>query len=115
MSVETFADYQQATQRTAKKLNELPEKEKLLYIVGQLSSEAGEVAGLIAKAALRGHPVDSLKLREEAGDVLWFIATLLEHYGIEMEVCAEENIRKLRKRFAEGYSVEADVARKDVV
>lgn len=71
------------------------------------------MAGIIAKAVLRGHPVDSLKLREEGGDVLWVLSALLEHYGLELEVTAEENLRKLARRYKDGYSVEADIARVD--
>lgn len=71
-----------------------------------LASEAGEVAGKIAKWQ-RDHKGDTGKLDKaaiaaELGDVLWFTACLAETLGYKLSEIGGQNIDKLADRSQRG-------------
>ena len=78
-----------------------------------LTGEAGEAADLIKKFAFHGHALDREKLSKEVGDVLWYVAEMASALGLSLEEIASANIEKLRRRYPEGFSPEASVARVD--
>lgn len=105
-----FNDYQQQCERTANRDNADPFKfltEKALGIVG----EAGEIGDYLKKVLCHGHPMDKEKLTDEAGDLLWYLSTVLTTYGITIEQVAVRNIEKLKARYPEGFSEERSVNR----
>lgn len=76
-----------------------------------LCGEAGEVAELIKKWVGHGHPLEKDKIKEELGDVLWYLAALATHMGFSLEVVARENIDKLKARYPDGFSEERSAQR----
>jgi NTP pyrophosphatase (non-canonical NTP hydrolase) len=62
----------------------------------------------------QGHKLDVDKLRDELGDVCWYIAAACEVLGLDMGNVMGANICKLKKRFPSGFTTEASVARADV-
>jgi NTP pyrophosphatase (non-canonical NTP hydrolase) len=90
----TPAAYQRAALRTTTDLD--PARLAL-----ELASEAGEVAGEIAKAQRRCAPVDPAKLTHELGDVLWGVAVLAASLGLDLEDVMRANLAKLRERYPE--------------
>lgn len=91
-------DYQELVARFA-----LPTALNREYLSLGLASEAGEVAGLIAKAVRdNAGNVSRDALKKELGDVLWFVAVLGSHYKIDMLDIATTNINKLRSRTERG-------------
>jgi NTP pyrophosphatase (non-canonical NTP hydrolase) len=76
-----------------------------------LCGEAGEVAELLKKHLYHGHPLDREKLRNELGDVLWYVATLASDFGISLSDVASANVDKLRRRYPEGFSMERSLNR----
>ena len=90
--------------------------QKALSCVGLgVAGEAGEVADLIKKHVHHRVPLDEAKLRKELGDVLWYLAHACNVMGWNLGDIAEENIDKLRKRYPDGFSSSASVARADEV
>ena len=89
-----LSDYQQAVKKYL-----LPSANNREYLVNGLAAEAGEVAGLVAKA-IRDEDglVDILKLKKELGDVLWFVSALSAYYRIDLNDVATSNINKLQSR-----------------
>lgn len=88
----------------------------LMHACLGMSGEAAEVSEHIKKAMYYGKPLDLLKIKEEAGDLLWYIAgPLCRALGCTLEEIAAANVDKLRKRYPEKYSDEAAVARVDIV
>lgn len=76
-----------------------------------LAGEAGEVVDLLKKHLFHGHPLDKEKVREEVGDVLFYLAGLCTILGIPLSTAGESNVRKLEKRYPEGFSVERSIHR----
>jgi NTP pyrophosphatase (non-canonical NTP hydrolase) len=76
---------------------------ELAYLVQGLASEAGEVAGLSKKllrdlGANTEHPVFLESVKEELGDVLWYISEICNQLGFSIETIMEMNIKKLQDR-----------------
>jgi len=94
--------YQQAARRTAI----YDDRHKVIYPALGLASEAGEVAGKVKKA-LRDHggafgPAQIEALKDELGDVLWYVAVLAADLGLSLEAIAEGNVAKLASRQERG-------------
>lgn len=84
-----------------------------MFLNGALGmcGESGEVADIIKKHTFQGHDLKVDKIREEAGDVLWYIAIICEALGITIEDLMEDNIKKLSARYPGGFSVDKSVNR----
>ena len=76
----------------------------LYYVLG-LGGETGELIEKIKKHFRDDYGVwtDERKdqVIKEAGDVLWYLARLLDELGIDFNSIAEENLTKLFKRMKE--------------
>jgi NTP pyrophosphatase (non-canonical NTP hydrolase) len=80
-----------------------------------LTSEAGEVATAIKANIIYGKPLDVDNIKEELGDILWFVAFTADVLGFTLEDVATSNIAKLRKRYPDDYSDELALARLDKI
>ena len=72
-----------------------------------LCNDIGELGDPIKKWIEYGQELnlyDKGGIKEEAGDVLWRLAQLLDAVGLTLEECMEANIQKLKIRYPEGYS-----------
>lgn len=78
-----------------------------------MCGEAGEVADIIKKHLHQGHELAVDKLKEEAGDQLFYIAHLCNIMGWKMEDLAKGNVAKLKKRYPRGFNVADSVKRSD--
>ena len=90
------ASYQEATKQFAI----YSEDKALEYLTLGLTSEAGEVAGKVAKFIRDKTELDTLidGVSKEIGDTLWMISQLCNTLGLDMEQCMQENITKLSSR-----------------
>lgn len=82
----------------------------LYHAVFGLTSEAGEVAGILQKV-YQGHDVDISHLKKELGDCAWMLAEACESIGAELDDVMQLNIDKLAKRYPEGFSAERSLTR----
>ncbi len=85
-------DYQELAWKTA-----LDTAKNPAYMVANLTSEAGEVAGKYAKW-IRDGVLDEAGMQKEVGDVLWQIAGLSTVMGWSLADLASQNLRKLAQR-----------------
>lgn len=72
----------------------------LLHLLTGLTSEVGEVNQLIQKR-IRKHKdleIDKIKMKEELGDVLWYVVCLARLYDTNIEDIIKFNIEKLHQR-----------------
>ena len=94
-----FEEYQAEAKQTALYPNRL---KNLEYPTLGLAGEAGEVANIVKKIQ-RDHggmitDETRIKLKDELGDVLWYISACADELGLTLEEIAEFNIGKLAKR-----------------
>jgi NTP pyrophosphatase (non-canonical NTP hydrolase) len=87
-------EYQELAFKTA-----LDSAKNPAYMIANLTSEAGEVAGKYAKW-IRDGVLDEVGLQKEVGDVLWQIAGLSTVMGWNLADLASQNLRKLAERQA---------------
>jgi len=94
-----FEDYQRAASKTALYPRRMSNVE---YPTLGLAGEAGEVANIVKKIQ-RDHEgvlTDEMraKLKDELGDVLWYISACADELGLTLAEIADFNIQKLAKR-----------------
>ena len=93
----TFDEYQDASART---LNaRLTDNERLLDAAAGIAEEAGEVLAHVRKHLYQGRALDTTKLAEELGDVLWCVAAAATMTGLRLDHIAASNTDKLEKRY----------------
>ena len=90
------------------------ENRELIHATMGLCGEAGEVMDLVKKSVNYSKPLDREKLLEECGDTLHYLARVLTEAGSSLEEAIEHNLKKLSKRFPQGYSHEAAINRQDL-
>lgn len=95
-------DYQQDAIKTAI----YPDEVEITYPIIGLANEAGEVLGVLKKVLRddsgRWTDLKAQKLKDELGDVLWYIALTCEDMGWDMGEIARANLAKLRDRQERG-------------
>lgn len=99
-----FNEYQKKALTTAG----YDEKYKIIYPAIGLGNEAGEVLGKVKKW-LRGDDGEGMisderksALKDELGDVLWYIAVLAKDLDIDLGDIAQANVTKLQSRKERG-------------
>lgn len=94
-----FEDYQTEAKQTALYPNRL---NNLEYPTLGLAGEAGEVANIVKKIQrdFGGEITEETraKLKDELGDVLWYISACADELGLTLEEIAEFNVEKLAAR-----------------
>lgn len=93
-------------QQEAYKTAVYPRDVALAYVSLGLTSEAGEVAGLVKKM-YRDDGGNLTEVRKqqiiaETSDVLWYCAALCTELGVDMSDVAQYNLDKLRSRQERG-------------
>lgn len=107
----TGKEYQKLAMRTCS----IPydnEEGRLHHAVFGLTSEAGEVAGILQKV-YQGHEFDKEHIKKELGDCLWMIAEACEALDLDMDDVMQTNIDKLKARYPEGFSADRSLHRKE--
>ncbi len=94
-----FEEYQQQAKQTALYPNRF---RNLEYPTLGLAGEAGEVANIVKKIQrdFGGETTDEIraKLKDELGDVLWYISACADELGLTLEEIARFNVEKLSAR-----------------
>ena len=93
-----FNEYQKLARSTAI----YPEEYKVVYPALGLWGEAGEVAEKVKKTVRGDTSLNDGIIRgniaHELGDVLWYVATLADDLGFDLETIAKWNVDKLQRR-----------------
>lgn len=88
-------------QKLARETAIYPKDLSKIYPIIALAGEVGEAANLIKKE-LRSGSDHSKEIKEELGDILWYLANLAYDYGFDLSEIARENLVKLSERKGEG-------------
>lgn len=106
-----FNEFQKKSLRTWK--SDQTQTEQLANAAMGLAGEAGEVCDYIKKVLFQGHELNTRKVVEEVGDVLFYAAAILSAMGEELDEAAQANIAKLLNRYPEGFDANRSVNRMD--
>ena len=91
-----------------------PLQASMMHMAVGISGEAGELLDAIKKHSIYQKPLDFDNVKEEAGDILFYLTGLLNDVGITLNECIEANREKLSKRYPNKcYSNAAAIARAD--
>lgn len=78
-----------------------------------MSGETGEILDNLKKSMVYGKALDINNLKEECGDVLWYMAIFLHSLGSSFEEVMTMNKEKLEKRYPTGFTEKDAMKRKD--
>lgn len=79
-----------------------PEQANLWHMATGISGEAGEVEDAIKKHVIYQKPLDVGNIKEELGDLLFYMSNLMQSVGLSFEDVLQHNIDKLSVRYASG-------------
>jgi len=98
----TLNEYQKLAAETVQPYNSIDKENFFLGYLG-LAGEAGSVLTTLKKKLRDGDGFGEFesKLREELGDVLWYISSIASHYKLSLEDIADNNLNKTKDRFKE--------------
>jgi NTP pyrophosphatase (non-canonical NTP hydrolase) len=98
----TFDEYQEKSKATVQTYNSKDQENFFLGYLG-LAGEAGSVLTTLKKLIRDGEGFGSFqeKLKEELGDVLWYVSAIATHNKIPLEEIAYANLTKINDRFEE--------------
>ena len=99
----SYGPYQQQSRKTYRNVKT---DDPIVYPTLGLVNEAGEFAGKIKKI-FRDHDGEiseevRLALRDELGDILWYLTQICTNLDLTLEEVAEANLDKLFSRQARG-------------
>jgi len=95
-------EYQKLCKLTARK-GETTHEELCNWGLG-VSGEAGDIASCIKKLVF--HKNDAIKdgIKENIGDMMWYVSMICNSLGWDFEKILDENIKKLKERYSQGFS-----------
>jgi NTP pyrophosphatase (non-canonical NTP hydrolase) len=82
----------------------------LHYTIG-VGTEAAELLDAVKKHIAYGKPLDLVNIKEETGDLLFYVARIIDMYGWTFEEVMETNINKLKARYGTKFSEAAALNR----
>lgn len=79
---------------------------RLNHAVIGMMGEVGELAGTLERWLHYGQGLDLVNVKEELGDLMWYVALACNALGIKLDDVMFSNIQKLRARFPEKFDQE---------
>lgn len=86
---------------------------RLIHASIGMSGESGEILDTLKKTMMYGKELNITNLKEECGDVLWYMSILLHEIDSSFEEIMQQNVDKLRKRYPTGFTEKDAITRKD--
>jgi NTP pyrophosphatase (non-canonical NTP hydrolase) len=77
---------------------------RLLHAVMGLGTEIGEFQATIKEHVIYGRRLDLLNVKEELGDILWYVGLAVDAINSTMNEVMSLNIRKLEMRYPEQFT-----------
>ena len=79
-----------------------PEQASLLHMGVGVSTEANELLDAIKKHTIYQKPLDVENVKEELGDLLFYMSNLMQSVGLSFKEVLQHNIDKLSVRYSSG-------------
>lgn len=77
---------------------------RLLHGAMGLCTEAGEIQDILKRTLFYGNTFDPIHLREELGDILWYVALICNEMDWSLEEIMRHNLAKLQARYPERFT-----------
>lgn len=106
----TINEYQALASRTIRK--DISNSSREMHALHGMVGEIGEIHSIYQKT-YQGHHTNENHLKEELGDLLWFIAEYCTANGWKLDDIAQMNIDKLVMRYPEGFEVDRSLHRQE--
>ena len=81
-------------------------KERLLHACMGMQTETGEFTDALKKSIFYGKTLDVVNLKEELGDLLWYISITMDELGTNYDAEMQRVINKLKSRYPEKFTEE---------
>ena len=85
----------------------------LMHAAVGIAGEAGEILDNVKKTWVYNKPLDVENIREELGDLEFYMEALRNLAGLTREECVRHNTSKLVIRYPNGYTDKAAIERAD--
>lgn len=102
-------EYQEKASRTCATLNSTLEDN--IHMSLGLLTETGEIADVFKKHLAYNKAIDYVNVKEEVGDVMWYIANLCNINGWDLREIMSTNIEKLEQRYPDKFTNENAINR----
>jgi NTP pyrophosphatase (non-canonical NTP hydrolase) len=79
-------------------------KSRLLHAAMGIDTEGGEFTDSLKKHIFYGVELDLVNLREEIGDIFWYLAIACYELGVSFEEVQATNIEKLKARYPHKFT-----------
>lgn len=79
-------------------------KERLIHACFGMQTETAEFTDAVKKSLFYGKPLDIVNLKEELGDLMWYIALAMDELGTDFELESLRVISKLKARYADKFT-----------
>ena len=83
----------------------------LLHASMGLVTESAEFVDTIKKTLFYGKQLDTTNLKEEIGDILWYVAIACKALDTDIATEMARNVSKLKKRYPNGFTEEKAINR----
>lgn len=107
----TIKEYQQQTSRTNATLDNSYWHMTALHMLMGMMTEVGELTDQFKKNLAYGKDIDWVNVKEEIGDLMWYISEFANQHNFDLEEILATNIAKLQKRFPEKFTSEYAINR----
>jgi NTP pyrophosphatase (non-canonical NTP hydrolase) len=108
----TPLNYQQLAMRSLSPPEQYkPPPMDLFHALCGIMTESGELMDQLKQYCFYGKEYDRVNLKEEAGDLLWYIALLCQHLDCSLVDVMQMNINKLRTRYPEKFTTDGATIR----
>jgi NTP pyrophosphatase (non-canonical NTP hydrolase) len=82
----------------------------LIHASEGITTEGAEIADMLKRHLFYGTDMDLVNLKEEVGDVLWYLQLAASSGGFTLEQAMKTNMQKLAKRYGDKFEFSEDAA-----
>jgi len=99
----TAREYQKLANRTDAPLTDKYHSMGAIHMLMGMTTEIGELMDPYKKNLAYEKPVDIVNVKEEVGDLMWYVANFCNLNGFDLEEIMETNIKKLQERYPQKF------------
>ena len=107
----TIKEYQKQTGRTNAPVGDSYNDLTSIHMLMGMVTEVGELTDQFKKNLAYGKDIDWVNVKEEIGDLMWYISEFSNQHNFDLEEILGTNIAKLQKRFPEKFTTEDAINR----